>query len=59
MYPPEQLFKEMSFIAYYLHWSLDTVMNLEHRERHQWCRQISDINRDLSGQPENVFAQYN
>jgi hypothetical protein len=45
----------MAFIAYHLHWSHDELMQLEHRERRRWCREISSINRALDGAPTNPF----
>jgi len=45
----------MAFIAFYLHWPHAEIMNLDHRERRRWCREISAINRQLNGEPENIF----
>ena len=47
----------MAFIAYYFHWSLDEIMNMEHRERKKWCSEISRINKKVSGDKEkkNIF----
>nr|DAN57463.1 MAG TPA: hypothetical protein [Caudoviricetes sp.] len=41
----------MTFLGYYLHWSHDELMTLEHRERRRWCTEVSQINKKLSGQP--------
>ena len=43
----------MAFLSYYLHWSNDEVMKLDHLERRRWCRQVSEINRKLSGEDKN------
>ncbi len=48
LYPEEELFKEMSFISYYFHWSEENVLGLEHRERRRWCSEISGINAALN-----------
>ena len=45
----------MSFLGYYLHWSLDDLMKMEHRERRRWCQEVSAINRKLSGTQEGKF----
>ena len=45
----------MAFIAYHFHWGSSELMSLEHAERRQWCRSISNINRDLDGAPANPF----
>ncbi len=48
LYPEDELYREMSFISYYFHWSEEDVMSLEHRDRRRWCSQISGINKELS-----------
>lgn len=48
LYPEEELYREMSFISYYFHWSNESVMALQHTERRRWCREISAINASLS-----------
>jgi hypothetical protein len=55
LYPQDRLYQEMSFLAYYLHWSLDEVMNLDHRERRRWCREVSAINKKVSGADQKTF----
>jgi hypothetical protein len=52
----EQLYEEMAFIAYHLHWPHAELMNVEHQERRRWCEEISKINRRLSDAPPNMFA---
>ena len=49
LYPQERLYREMAFLAYYLHWSDDALMSMDHRERQRWCREVSAINKKLSG----------
>lgn len=46
--PPEQLYREAAFIAYYFHWSLDEIMGMPHGERKKWCEEISAINKKLN-----------
>lgn len=53
IYPTDQLYGEMAFIAYHFHWPLSELMQLEHGERRRWCREISGINRQLDGISEN------
>lgn len=48
MYDKEELYREMSFISYYFHWSQKEVLELDHQSRRRWCREISEINRNLS-----------
>ena len=54
-YPQDRLYKEMAFLAYYLHWSQDELMNMDHRERRRWCSEISTINKKLSGDENKKF----
>lgn len=48
-YPLDRLYEEVAFLAYHFHWDYDTIMNLEHRERMQWCEEVSRINKKLNG----------
>ena len=47
-YPSAALREEVAYIAYHFHWSLDEILNLEHRDRHRWVEEISKINRRLT-----------
>jgi hypothetical protein len=38
----------MAYIAYYFHWSLPEIMELEHAERRRWAEEISKVNQQLS-----------
>jgi hypothetical protein len=51
----DELYEEMAFIAYYLHWSMTEIMELPHDERRRWCKEISKINRNLNGEKRNIF----
>ena len=53
--PRAQLYEEMAFIAFHFHWSRAELMALEHAERRCWCKEISFINKRLSGAPDNPF----
>ncbi len=48
LYPREQLNREMAYIAYHFHWSLDQILDMEHEERHEWLAQIARINREIN-----------
>lgn len=48
MYPKDEMYKEMSFISYYFHWSNEEVMDLDHTSRRRWCSEISEINKNLN-----------
>jgi len=47
-YPVNQLTEEVAFIAYHFHWPHDQIMNLEHRERRDWVKQISALNQRMN-----------
>ena len=49
LYPQEQLFQEMTFLAYYLHWPREEIMKLPHWERRRWCHEVSEVNQKLNG----------
>jgi hypothetical protein len=47
-YPRDELFREVAFIAYYLHWPMSEIMSLDHRERQRWVAEVSKINERLN-----------
>lgn len=47
-YPTDKIYEEISFIAYHFHWSYHDLMNMEHRERRRWCKEISKINQKIN-----------
>ena len=48
LYDSEQLYREMSFIAYYFHWGNKDLLTLDHFTRRRWCEEISHINSSLN-----------
>ena len=54
LYPQERIYQEMTFLSYYLHWSRDEVMRLNHLERRRWCREVSAVNKKLSNTEQNT-----
>lgn len=52
---PRELYRQLSFISYYFHWDLDTVMALPHLERKKFCQEISKINREANAEEKNLF----
>ena len=47
-YPLEQLHEEVAYIAYYFHWPLEDILEMEHDDRRRWAEKIADINRKLT-----------
>ena len=55
LYPVDQLYEEIAFIAYHYHSSRDELMALEHGERRRWCEEISSINRRFNDQAPSLL----
>ncbi|WP_342674238.1 DUF6760 family protein [Nitriliruptor alkaliphilus] len=49
-YATDDLYQEVAYVAYHLHWSLAEILDLEHPVRQQFVNQIARINRQLSGE---------
>ena len=47
-YPSKILLEEVAFVAYYLHWTYDEIMAMDHRERRWWIGEVSRINARLN-----------
>lgn len=53
--PQKELYRQLSFIAYYFHWDLERTLALPHLEREKFCREISQINKEANTQEKNLF----
>ncbi len=42
-YPLERLEEEVAYLAYYLHWQHEELLNMEHGDRRMWVGQVADI----------------
>jgi hypothetical protein len=47
-YPLDRLYEEVAYVAYYFHWPLQDILELEHEERRQWVEQIAEINNKIA-----------
>ncbi len=56
-YPLDRLYEEVAFIAYHFHWSFEEILNMDHGERQKWVKEISKINRKLSGEREKSILE--
>jgi hypothetical protein len=45
---PEELLAEAARIAFYFHWSLDAILDLEHRDRRRFVVAIEELRRELA-----------
>jgi hypothetical protein len=42
-YPEAAVWEEITYLAYHLHWSLDDLLDLEHRQRTRLVMTVSGI----------------
>jgi hypothetical protein len=47
-YAPDQIYEEVAYVAYHFHWALDDLLDLDHRERGRYVREIANINTRMS-----------
>ena len=55
LYSRDTLYEQISFLAYYFHWSYDELLNLLHKERNRFCEEAGKINRRANGESESIF----
>jgi hypothetical protein len=46
-YPADRLWREVVYVAYYLHWSLAEILDLEHPARTRVIDEIGRIHAEL------------
>jgi hypothetical protein len=44
-YPIDALWDEVAYLAYHLHWDLDSLLDLEHADRGRLVGLVADLNR--------------
>ena len=47
-YATDRLFEEVAYVGYYLHWPLDSILDMEHPVRQRFVEEVGKINRQLS-----------
>lgn len=47
-YGADRLFEEVTYVAYYLHWSLEDILDLDHRLRQRFVEEIGNIHRRMA-----------
>jgi hypothetical protein len=47
-YPLERIYEEVAYLAYYLGWSADAMLEMEHGDRLKWVEEVAAINRRLA-----------
>jgi hypothetical protein len=48
-YATNRIYEEVAYVAYYLHWPLNEILDMEHPVRRRFVEEIGRINRSLSG----------
>lgn len=43
-YAPERLWEEVAYVAYYLHWQMNDILDMEHPVRANMIAEIGKIN---------------
>ena len=47
-YAADDLYREVAYVGYHMHWSLDEILGLTHRDRKRFITEIGDINTRTS-----------
>jgi hypothetical protein len=47
-YATDRLFEEVAYLAYYFHWSLDAVLDLEHPVRQRFIAEVAKIHEQMA-----------
>ena len=55
-YPLERIREEVAYLAYYLHWQPDAILELEHEDRRLWVREVADIHSRAQSAAQEVRA---
>ena len=54
-YPLKAIYREVAFIAYHFHWSMNEILEMPHSLRRKWIHEISNINKERNKAEENAF----
>ena len=44
-YPVDALWDEIAYLAFHLHWELDSLLDLEHADRVRLVTNVAELNR--------------
>jgi hypothetical protein len=49
-YATDRIHEEVAYVAYHFHWSLEDILDLEHRDRRRYAQEIASlVNRAAAG----------
>ena len=51
-YLPEEIYREVAFIAYHFNWSKNEILEMTHHERKSWILEIARINNLINANIE-------
>lgn len=43
-YAADRLISEVAYVAYHLHWPLDSILDLEHADRQRFVAEVAHLN---------------
>jgi len=49
-YAIDRLYEEVAYVGYYMHWSLDEILSLEHPMRQRFVEEIGRIHTQMNGE---------
>jgi hypothetical protein len=47
-YAVDRLFEEVAYVAYYFHWSMDEILDMEHPTRQRFIGEIGSIHTRMT-----------
>lgn len=47
-YAADRIYEEVAYIAYYFHWDLDDILDLEHGQRRRFVEEVARLNTRLT-----------
>jgi hypothetical protein len=56
-YLPEDIYREVAYIAYHFNWSRNEIMEMPHNERKRWIAEIAKINRTINVNMKKTHPQ--
>ncbi|MCX4549385.1 hypothetical protein OG204_19970 [Streptomyces sp. NBC_01387] len=42
-YATDRIHEEIAYVAYHFHWSLENILDLEHRDRRRYTQEIASL----------------
>lgn len=56
-YPQRDLWEEIAYLGYHLHWDLDSLLDLEHADRQELVSQVDALNQRAWEEVKEVAVQ--